>query len=98
MAVTGRTSAARHGQAELLAEEFSLRRPNPVLAHFYATRSHTLSKNPSQRGIHLDRKAVTEARAVPKLLPECHLFEPLGLALSEKQVRLVSENTEKAKC
>jgi hypothetical protein len=67
MAVPGRISGAPGGPAELLAEEFFLRRPNPVLAHAYATRSHTLSENPSQRGIHLDRKAVTEARAVPKL-------------------------------
>jgi hypothetical protein len=32
-----------------------------------------------------------------KSLPESHLFMPLGLALSEKQIPQIAENTEKSK-
>jgi hypothetical protein len=98
MAVPGRISGAPGGPAELLAEEFSLRRPHPVLAHAYATRSHTLVQKPISTRDPSGQKSGHGGSSCAKTVPECHLFELLGLALSEKQVPQVSENTEKAKC
>ena len=42
---------------------------------------------------------VSQSRRVPcaKTVPESEVFMPLGLALSEKQIPQITENTEKPK-
>ena len=49
------------------------------------------------RGESCSSEALTQRRRVPcaKSVPESHLFMPLGLALSEKQIPQITENTEK---
>ena len=53
--------------------------------------------NSCQPGVHPRRTEVERHLSCAKTVPECDLFELLGLALSEKQVPQVIERTEKAK-